>query len=502
MEWFFMSLKYFTLLLWGIIKYTKKMRAFTGAIILVAILFINMPLYTMFAEKTTARQKQLLERYKNELIWVRTSDNVRMEVPRWQINQMKVLEHKGKGTQYHWVNAPMVESNELAFVHDALNVFDTLHKMKDYYADFSQNQRDRIINSASKLEMQNLTFLLMAYTFPMNVQSKIGASIAQIDNVTVPVVKHVQEKRTKVRSLEEWFALLDSVTRPGVKNVPEEATDLNVPIEFCAQIKGLVYNPDRNDMVAGAYDQKLIVWNKKMGDQIKIFEGHKSEVQCVACSPDSNYIVSGAADGNLILWDSKTDKQIKTLIGHTACVRCVAYSPDSSYIVSGSNDKMVIVWDGNTGKQITILKGHENAVRYVGYSVDGKYIVSVGTDSDVIVWSSETGERIKITYGQNVLPIVECVTYSPDLNYIVEGSCDGDLSLWNRETGERVKIFKGSKSHRGFMPYEVYSADRHYKLFRAVDGEMILCKGGYQIKILKQYGYFVDYVTYDSAHRK
>jgi len=455
-------------------KHTKKVNALAGLIVLMTVFCVGVRLHTMEPTKYTlksrrlavpVRQQEQAERYKNKLIWVKTSDNVRMELPQWQIDQMKAMQHKGEGTKYHWVDAPMVTSEELELVQKALNVSDNLEKFRKFYANLSEDQKGILINAASNLEMQGLTSLLMAYFFPMNVQEQIGTTLAQKEAIIAPVVKYLRHSKDVfmaaynsslmwcvayspngnyiVSGEDEHLILRDSKTFKQIKILKGHRGTVDC----------VAYSPDGDYIVSGSADSTLVLWNGKTGEQIKILEGHARIVKCVTYSPSGNYIVSGEGE-HLILRDSKTFKQIKILKGHTGTVSCVAYSPDGDYIISGSYDNNLIVWNSKTGEQIKILEGHARIVKCVTYSPSGNYIVS-GEGKHLILRDGKTFKQIKILEG-HVGP-VNCVAYSPDSNYIISGSHD-NLILWNGKTGERIEIFRS-----GYLALCVaYSPDGNY----------------------------------------
>jgi WD40 repeat protein len=435
---------------------TKKVSAFVGAIVLVTMFFVGVPLHTMISQKSVRLRTQPVqqvqpERYKNKLISVRTFDNVHMKLPQWQIDQMKAVQHKGEGTESHWVNAPMITSDELELVQKALNKSNKLEKFKDFYTKLSEDQKGILINSAAKLEMQGLTSLLMAYTFPIDVQKQIGATIDRVDNsIITPVVEYL--KKNQKENQEKILK--------GHKDT----------------VRCVAYSPDGSHIVSGSRETEnnLILWDSKTGKKIKILKGHKDTVRCVAYSPDGSYIVSGSmeTENNLILWDSKTGEKIKVLKGHKYGVYCVAYSPDGNYIVSGSYvDDNLILWDSKTGEKIKSLNEYNNFVDYVAYSPDGNDIVFSLADN-LILWDSKTDKKIKILKGHN--DDVRCVAYSPDGNFIVSGSKDNNLILWNGKTGEKIKVLKG---HAMAVFCVAYSPDSNFIVSGTEEGDLILWDG-------------------------
>jgi len=128
--------------------------------------------------------------------------------------------------------------------------------------------------------------------------------------------------------------------------------------------------------------------------QVCALSGHTSGVLSAVFSPDSKQVVSGAADCLLKIWDAETGAEVRnffncrdsggiiclfqggalsawcwgesdvmmfwqvcTLTGHTGQVRSVMFSPDGKRIVSGSEDNLVKIWDAATGAEVSSYGG-------------------------------------------------------------------------------------------------------------------------------------------------
>lgn len=78
-------------------------------------------------------------------------------------------------------------------------------------------------------------------------------------------------------------------------------------------------------------------------------------------SPDGGQIVTGANDGTIQIWNAKTGELLKTLNGHGGSVSSLSLrqSTDGTLqILSGSDDRTARVWDGKTGQELSILQAH------------------------------------------------------------------------------------------------------------------------------------------------
>src|SRR6266478_1225299 len=145
-------------------KHTKKVSAFVGACVLVTAFFVGIRLQSMkpteFTLKSRSRrrgvqpvQQQEQPRYKSETVWVKTSDNILMEVPRWQIDQMKVLQillvhQKGGNSKENPADASMVTSEQLASIQKALQNASDLEKFRKFYGSLSDDQQKSLLADA------------------------------------------------------------------------------------------------------------------------------------------------------------------------------------------------------------------------------------------------------------------------------------------------------------------------------------------------------------------
>jgi WD40 repeat protein len=201
----------------------------------------------------------------------------------------------------------------------------------------------------------------------------------------------------------------------------------------------VAYSPDGTQIVSGANDDRILLWDAVTGQIIREFS---DLVRSIAFSPDGRYI-SGSSD-KITLWDVSTGSLIRTFPGQREVVS-IAFSPDGRQIVSGSQDRTIKLWDIATGQEIWTISEHKDRVSVVAFSPDGNQILSGGYDDRILLWSAATGQLIReFTRTINGISFnahrygVEAAAFSLDGAQVVSSSYDNDIKLWDTATGQEI----------------------------------------------------------------
>ncbi len=158
---------------------------------------------------------------------------------------------------------------------------------------------------------------------------------------------------------------------------------------------------------------------------------HTHHVKSVCVTPDGKNIISGAADKTIGVWDIDDETKFNRWEAHAGSVNSVCVMQDGEGICSGSSDRSVAIWDLRTGSKLTEFYEHTTAVNSV-CAVDDKRIVSASMDGTLFIWDVKTKRRIGQCDKKGRQPVI---CRSSDRKKIICGSF-GELWIWDLETQE------------------------------------------------------------------
>jgi WD40 repeat protein len=232
-----------------------------------------------------------------------------------------------------------------------------------------------------------------------------------------------------------------------------------------AAVTSVAITSNGRQVVSGAEDQTVKVWELGTGRLVRSLEGHTGPVWSVAVTPDgaaspegsegsNRQIVSGANDQTVKVWELDTGRLVRSLAGHAGSVRSVAVTPDGHQVVSGAGDRTVKTWELGSGRTARSLEGHTDWVWSVVVTPDGRQVISGAGDKTVKVWELGSGQLVRSLEGHT--DWVRSVTVTPDGRQIVSGASDGTIKVWELDTGRLVRSLEG---HAGSVRSVVVTPD-------------------------------------------
>ena len=161
----------------------------------------------------------------------------------------------------------------------------------------------------------------------------------------------------------------------------------------------------------------------------KDFKGHSHIVNSLAATkPFSDRLVSASSDNKVIVWDTKSGEHLKILRGHTDGVISVAISADDTTILSGSHDRTAKLWSLESGSIMHTFEGHTSKIMSVAFHPTEKYIVTGSYDRSWKLWSLETNTPLFTSFDDEAGG-VNSVLFSPDGNHLVTGLDSSDIDI-------------------------------------------------------------------------
>ncbi len=192
-------------------------------------------------------------------------------------------------------------------------------------------------------------------------------------------------------------------------------------------------SPNGELIATCSYDKKIVLWNAKTAEQVRVLEGHTGPVYDIAFSPDGKNLVSASADDTCKVWLVATGERLDTLFQPLKEVYSVAFNPAGDQIAAVGADSRIRVWKflsrdtAIINPQIIARFAHEAPVTQLRYSPDGRYVITCAEDRTVKLWDAKTMSEIK-EYGQQS-DVVQSLAFSPDGSRFAVGRVDGTIEI-------------------------------------------------------------------------
>jgi len=121
------------------------------------------------------------------------------------------------------------------------------------------------------------------------------------------------------------------------------------------EVESVAFSPDGKILASGSLDLTVRLWEVASGKEILTLRGHRRAVTSVVFSPDGKVVASGSGasrepiwtkePNKVRLWDVATGEELAPFQGHGTDVLCLAFSPDGSRLASGLRNSTVLLWD-------------------------------------------------------------------------------------------------------------------------------------------------------------
>ncbi|MEG4082768.1 WD40 repeat domain-containing protein [Microcoleus sp. POL10_C6] len=180
-----------------------------------------------------------------------------------------------------------------------------------------------------------------------------------------------------------WLGLIQGALRLSAHVLVED------PTQLASQLWGRLQGFDHPIIhsLLQQINQNQRVWLRpfksgliRAGSRLqRIFTGHSSSINAIALTPDGKQIVSGADDGILKVWDLATGKELRSLSGHRNAVTAIIVTPDGKQVISGSKDGTLTVWNLARGEKLFTMTEPEYLIETIAVTSDSKWVTTSGS---------------------------------------------------------------------------------------------------------------------------
>lgn len=206
-------------------------------------------------------------------------------------------------------------------------------------------------------------------------------------------------------------------------------------VSFSADGKSLV---SRGGMGA---EHSTRLWDLNTRRNIKQFDRN---LMHLFYTPGGKNLVSGADDGTVRIWNPQSGKELfKGVVAEGPRYLKPAFSADGKTMATWSRNSTVRLWSISSGKELLQRAGHAGAVLALTFTPDGKGLLSRGGDVSYRFWDWRAAKEIRrypwdtgSTDADVQLP-GHLLALSPDGTLLAGESPDrGTLGLWEVHTGK------------------------------------------------------------------
>lgn len=147
-------------------------------------------------------------------------------------------------------------------------------------------------------------------------------------------------------------------------------------------------------MIIGGIEKNAMIWSRITGKVLHNLP-HEIGVPAVDFSPNGKQVVTGAYDGKVRIWDITSGSLLKTFKCNKGTIWSVDFSPIGKYIAAGGDDDKVSIWNINSGKILYEFKEAEHNIWEVVFNPSEHLLLASGSDNAIKGYELKT---VKLIY--------------------------------------------------------------------------------------------------------
>ncbi|ORY44947.1 WD40 repeat-like protein [Rhizoclosmatium globosum] len=285
-------------------------------------------------------------------------------------------------------------------------------------------------------------------------QSNNGSSAAPsvVDRASVSGYSYATKKTARGGAYRE--PTFQGVFRP--KFIKREASEV-----YCVK-----FSPDDEFIAAGLGNSFIQIYSTSNSENVRTLvapsELEKELYPCtsIAFRPDcggyknKNVLVAGYADGRIIHWHYTSGQLISTVPEPNVQINCVTYQSNlnsetaGAYFASSGSDSYVRVYDSQNHKKLLemnrgqgdISAGHSSRVFSVRFHpTEQNILISGGWDNTIQFWDTRIGHSVRSIYGPHICGS-DSLDFNQDGSEILTASFakEDQLQMWDFGSGKLI----------------------------------------------------------------
>ncbi|MCI0663929.1 MAG: serine/threonine protein kinase [Acidobacteria bacterium] len=230
-------------------------------------------------------------------------------------------------------------------------------------------------------------------------------------------------------------------------------------LQHSAVVAELVITPDGKNLLIGAENGKIEIWDVGANRMEGVFADLQEPVLSLALSRDGKRLAAGGEGGLARVWDIASRRIVFEVRGHGASrIFTVALSSDGRMLATGGGDAAARLWQTDAGELLHSFVFAGKWVRTIQFSPDGKTLAIGGTGNSTLqLWHVETFNRSAVLHG-NTGDILHLI-FSADGGTLAAGTRDGFVRVWDVASRQLRQTYSG---HQGIVWSVAFSPDAKF----------------------------------------
>ena len=209
-------------------------------------------------------------------------------------------------------------------------------------------------------------------------------------------------------------------------------------------VTSVALSQDETILFSASKDKRIVRWDVETGKRMKEYpweygssaklggppeapRGHSDHILSMALSDDARYLATGGRDNKIIIWDVRSDEKVRIFGGHRDAVSGLCFRKGTHTLISSSHDRSVRVWNVDDMAYVESLFGHQSSINDVS-CLYRERAVTCSADRSVRFW--KIPEESQLVFPPRHASSIDCVKMIDEVHFAAGGQ-DGRLTMWH-----------------------------------------------------------------------